>query len=145
MIKYIMILTGFFFFSTTQVWGDEYQVNVSELNKQIVALSFSTVETQSSICPLSVEELTVSFPSSKNPTLFRPQKAKPGTIKMEVSPDYHALCLQSFGPHQGKINLKRGGDLPSFKNGAYKIIINEQSYGTLMIGETVQLIQNTDA
>jgi hypothetical protein len=106
-------------------------VHVSAPAADQVRISFRTVESQSAVCPLRVNRLTLDVPS-----LDKAGRAVDGAIELDAAVDDNAICLMIIGPQTGSITFGRGREMPDLQVGRYALSINGTDYGTLFVGDT---------
>jgi hypothetical protein len=106
-------------------------LNVSAKNEgNSFAIQFKTVANHKSMCHLTVYDLHVTLPAFGLQTM-----SAEGVINLQVKRDPSKMCLTAIGPHRGAILFARGNYLPNLPNQKYRLNINNEDYGTIVVGE----------
>ena len=114
--------------------ASSYKVTVDPSAKDQVAIRYTTTKTYSSMCHLKTNRLDVKLGERR---LGQPElPGREGAITIESHVDPLAPCLTAFGPHRGGLQLKRGYGLPNLEDGSYRLTINGESYGTLVVNKS---------
>jgi hypothetical protein len=109
-----------------QELGPDLEVRASGDARQ-VRVDFRTVEDQSQVCPLRVNRLLVDAPPVTDAGLAA------GVIDFQVAADPTAPCLAVVGQQTGSIRFSQGRELPALAHGRYDLVINDTSYGVLVV------------
>lgn len=114
--------------ASAQEMGPELKVRV-EGSGQRVLIAFHTVENQPEACPLTVQSLSVDSTHTDVRGLVN------GVVDFQVGVEPDAICLQVVGQQEGSLVFERGPALPALAAGRYDLLINDTSYGVLLVNK----------
>ena len=122
-LKGLLLVSSFL---AVPVFGASGKLNVDVKDEDgRIQVSFTAKETTTSICHLGVTRLEMR----KAQTAQEPQDRI--IIDTKVNPQ--GICLPSIGSNSGAISFDRGNALPSLAKGSHELVIDGDSYGTIII------------
>lgn len=97
-------------------------------------LSFSTRETYSQMCTLTVDEITLTNNEAARAS------GRNREIRIATHLDATQTCLAADGPHTGAVRLNRGYMLPALNDGRYMVFVNGEWMGALtLLGDKISV------
>lgn len=134
-----LLISAALIFTTSNAFSKDLEVRVKQSDDNKISIQWHTQKVYTSICSMKVQNLNLKAVSRNLAgDLSR------GKIAIAASVDAGQYCLQANGPHNGQVTLELGNYLPQISHGEYDLEINDEVYGKLVVGETVELINSDD-
>jgi hypothetical protein len=125
-------------FMTGSAFGKSLTVKLGEVEDEQISIQWETIKKNfPSMCEMAVTQLDMTAPIKT--------VSKDGKIAIKAQTLRAQPCPTAIGPHRGRVTLQIGSKLPALTEGSYELIINNETYGTLEVGETVRLLESVTA
>ena len=106
-------------------------VNIASQGREAFSIYWQTVQPIPSKCEMEAADVHTASPDNESDGLIN------------ITTHTMQPCLAAFGSHGGGITFELGDGTTALPEGRYELIINNESYGVISVGETVTVLETT--